>query len=248
MNLDRSPHPMTPVFLIPGYGIPRDIEDDLHYSIYLRTAFNAIYEACARSGEWNATIILSGGKTDMVPPYRRTEATEMKKVFRKLVDRKGPKARTKSWKILLEQRSLSTLDNLLFAREILRRKRLSGAAMTFFCETTRTGRMRTLARRIFPKARIVPIDFDQSANRYLDPAFLKEKERQVLAFDLWALQSPTYLKKHHSLFKEKMAFLRKAGPAHHVDAVRAWWEKELALLMAEGGTKILRPSLKHRKK
>jgi hypothetical protein len=220
---------MSLPFLILGYGVPKDIRDDLNYSIYLRSAFNAIYSVCIRSGE-PARIVLCGGKTDMIRPYRRTEADEMAKIIRELANQNAVRAETKRWKMIPERRSLSTLDNLLFAREILRRGGSVSAPVTIFCEATRTARIRSLARSISPSARVIPIDFDQSPNRFLDPAFIAKKERKALIFDRWALSSPMNLKKHRSLFKEKITMLRKAGPAHHADAVREWWEKEMEIV------------------
>lgn len=76
----------------------------------------------------------------------------------------------------------------------------------------------------------MPIDFDVSENRYLDPKFIEKKEKLVQKHDLWALQSPKNLKKYHNLFEEKFEFLRKAGPNAHTKTVREWWKKKISEL------------------
>lgn len=87
--------------------------------------------------------------------------------------------------------------------------------------------MKTLVQKFFKSAKILPIDFDQSANRYLDSVMLRRIEQEGMKYDLLALKSEENLKKHRAVFKEKIAFLREAGPDVHVAAVRAWWEKKL---------------------
>jgi len=78
---------------------------------------------------------------------------------------------------------------------------------------------------------VIPVDFDTSANRYLDPKFLTKKERLVLKYDLWALKNSTNLKKYHKIFEDKLKFLRKAGPEAHTEAVKEWWEQGINKLM-----------------
>jgi hypothetical protein len=80
---------------------------------------------------------------------------------------------------------------------------------------------------------VIPIDFDTSPNRYLDPKFLVKKERLVLKHDLWALESSTNLKKYHRLFEEKLKFLRQAGPKVHTKAIKEWWERGINGLTKE---------------
>lgn len=218
---------MSPSFLILGYGIPKNILEDENYGIYLKSTFNAIFDWCAAHDAWDPVILFSGGKTDMVKPYRRIEAKEMIRFFRALMKRPSVKGRVRGWKLVPESKSFSTLDNLLYAADLLRAQKRDEAELIIFGEKTREKRISSLAKKIFRNARFVPIDFDQSANRYLNPAFLKEKEADVLNFDLWALKDPKNLQEHRALFQKRFAFLRKIGPKHHVDAVRQWWEQEL---------------------
>ncbi len=220
-------HLVNTCFIVVGYGIPKDILQDQNYDFYLRTIFNKIFDICSISGNWNPVILFSGGKTDMWKPYRRIEAQEMKKAFLSLMQRPAVKAQTKGWKIVLEPKSLSTLDNFLYAKEVLDQKQLYPKKIAVFCEQTRAARVKVLARTFFKRADVHPIDFDQSANRYLDPKKLQRLAKEALKFDLWALESAEHLAKHQALFKEKIQFLRDAGPDAHVEAVRQWWEKQL---------------------
>ena len=222
---------MRQIFLVFGYGIPKEMQTDENYGFYLKIIFNTIFDWCAKHRSWDLVIVFSGGKTDMIKPYRRTEAGEMVKQFRALMRRQAVKQRTAQWTLIAETRALSTLDNFLYGRELLEKKKISADHPIIFGEKTRERRIATLAKEIFGRAKVIGIDFDQSKNRYLDPRFLKQKESKVMKFDLWALESANHLRRHRALFKKKFAFLRSAGPDNHVDAVQQWWEKELKAII-----------------
>lgn len=219
---------MQHAFLVFGYGVPRDIFKDGNYNFYLKTVFNHIYDRVTEGDIQKPVIICSGGKTDCRKPYQRTEAEEMVKFLKLLARRSFLKKLTKDWIFVPEKRPLSTLENFLFCAEFLRKKSRK-ADISLFCEKTREGRIKLLAKKIFPKGRIhgIPIDFDVSPNRYLDPAFLQKKERTEVRHSLWALQSSENLKKHHRAFEEKFEFLRQAGSGQHAQAVGQWWEEKL---------------------
>lgn len=228
MTPKRQPaKPTGASFIILGYGIPKDILQDQNYDFYLRTAFNKIFDACAQSGDWSPMIVFSGGRTDMWKPYRRIEAKEMIRAFKLLMQRPAVKQYTKTWKLVPEMKSLSTLDNFLYVKELLDQGKLQAKTMGIFCEQTRVLRLKSLAKKFFKDAKVYPVDFDQSANRYLDPVKMLRITKEGLKFDLWALKNETNLAKHRSLFKGKIQFLREAGPDVHVEAVRQWWDKQL---------------------
>lgn len=218
---------MRQAFLVLGYGIPKNILQDENYGLYLKFVFNNIYERCAATDSWDPVVIFSGGKTDMIKPYRRTEAQEMIRLFRTLSNRPALKPRTKKWLLIPETKAFSTLDNFLYTADILSKRKLSAAPLTIFGERTRQKRISEIAKKVFSKVEIATIDFDQSANRFLDPVFLLKKETEALKLDLWGLQNPPQLKKHRELFKKKFAFLRKAGHKKHGQAVKEWWEQEV---------------------
>ena len=221
------------VFIIPGYGIPESIERDQNYLTYLHVAFNRIYDAA--KGE-KALIIPCGGPTNCTPPYQGTEAAVIGEYIQKLIDRLAMGDGCKEWSIVPEDRSLSTLENLVFAQEIVR-----GVAdvqsMTVFCEVTRENRMQIVGNAVFGESilmKIEPIDFDVSPNRYLDPAIIEKKENIEIRGALWALERSERLAKHHELFERKFSLLRSLqdGGMSHVDAVTEWY-RQAPVLIAE---------------
>lgn len=222
---------MTHIFLIFGYGVPRNIFKDENYNFYLKMVFNKVYDLVTKNKPRKTLVLFCGGKTDMVKPYERTEAGEMMKFFNGLVkERPFIHSVTRKWVFVAENKSLSTLENLLNSNKIIQKRKVKKANFFIFCEQTREKRIKVLAKKILDKNYnflVVPIDFDVSANRYLSPEFLTKKEKIELEHSLWALQSPEKLKKHHEVFVEKIEYLRKAGPKVHIEAVKEWWEKKI---------------------
>lgn len=219
---------MKHVFLIFGYGVPKNIMDDDNYRVYVRTAFNTIFDIAAKNNIHDPLIICAGGKTDCYKPYKRTEAEEMIRLMKTFVQIPALKKKTKSWKFIPEKKSLSTVENFLYCKEDLQKRNIFEAHIHVFCEYTRGKRLQTLSKKVFQnpyRVQMLPIDFDSSPNRYLEPSFIEEKEKKELAHCLWALKNEENLKKHHSLLEEKLVYLRNAGPHMHTEAVRTWWEK-----------------------
>ncbi|MFA6161073.1 MAG: hypothetical protein WC766_02720 [Patescibacteria group bacterium] len=225
---------MLSIYLIFGYGIPKDILKDENYNFYLKMVFNKIYDLEVKNKSADALIIPCGGKTDMRKPYKRTEADEMIKFFSKLIkSRPFIKDMTKKWRFVPERQSISTLENFVNAKKIIDKLKIKNTNCVIFCEQTRGRRIKILVKKIFGKnfkITVAPVDFDVTTNRYLDPEFLDRKEKIVLKYDLLALKNPANFKKYHSLFQEKIAYLRKAGPNAHTDALKKWWEKKLEQL------------------
>lgn len=222
---------MNDVFLIFGYGIPKNILKDENYNFYLKMVFNKIYDFVTKDKPTKPLIICCGGETDMIKPYKRNEAEEMIKFFTELIkQRPFLNPITKNWLFIPENKSLSTLENLINSKKNIEKRKIKKANFFIFCELTREKRIKVIAKKILNKNYnflVVPIDFDVSANRYLSQEFLAKKEKAELEHSLWALQSPENLKKHHEVFVEKIEYLRKAGPKVHVEAVKKWWEQKL---------------------
>ncbi len=221
------------IFLVFGYGVPKDILKDENYNFYLKLVFNRIYNLVVKNKIVKPVIIFSGGKTDCHKPYKRNEADEMIKLFKELSKKPLLKNIIKSWTFLSEKKSLSTLENFLRCREMILKRKIKKAKLYIFCEQTRERRVKILAKKIFDKnynSCVVPIDFDVSSNRYLDPEVIVKKEREELKHSLRALKNSENLKKHHKFFEEKIKFLRKAGTKKHEEAVRKWWEMKLGKL------------------
>lgn len=213
-------------YLILGYGIPKKMEADANYRTYLGIVFNAIFSRSQISMA-SSTIVFCGGSTDMFKPYKRIEAQEMLRFFRSFADRSICRDVTKLWQYVLEKKSLSTLENLVYAKQLLEAKKIQTTSLTIFCEATRAKRIKRLAKNIFGKAEVLSVDFDLSENRYLDPSFIEKRERTTLRLDDWAMKNPENMKEFRKLFLEKFVFLRKAGPGNHQAALREWWHKRL---------------------
>lgn len=218
------------IFLIFGYGIPEDIKQDKNYVTYLYVAFNKIYEIAA---EKDAVIIPCGGPTNCTPPYRGTEAQEIEQFITDHIDQAGLNQITTTWKIIQENTSLSTLENFVFARNIIDVQGLVGD-IVIFCEKTREDRIKALAEQVFPQRNwtVEAIDFDTSKNRYLNIQAIKKKEEVATKEGLWTLQDPERMKVHHAFFQKKFDFLRQrqAEGISHEDAVKEWIESEDSFL------------------
>jgi len=221
---------MKNIFLVFGYGIPKDILKDENYNFYLKMVFNRIYDLTTTQKIKNPIIICSGGKTDMFKPYKRTEGEEMIRLFKRLTKRSFLRKITKGWLFIPEKTSLSTLENFLNCNAILKKKKIQEAKLYIFCEKTREKRIKRIAREALDKNynfQVMSTDFDISSNRYLDPEFLEKKEKLVLKYDLWALKNPENFKEYHKLFEEKFEYLRNAGPKAQTKAVKEWWKKKI---------------------
>lgn len=217
------------IFLICGYGIPKDISTDKNYQIYLNTVFNTIFESTQKHNVKNPAIIFTGGSTDCFTPYTRTEADEMLRAFKTLALRSYTTSATKQWKYITEKKSLSTLENFVFSKQILEKKKISNGIVTIFCEHTRKLRVKKLAHKILHgyQLKFVAVDFDTSSHRFDDPQIILDRENQVLHQSLWALKSKENFKKYHNLFEEKMKFLRTQGPTKHSEALSEWWKTKV---------------------
>jgi hypothetical protein len=222
---------MNNIFLIFGYGVPKDILKDENYNFYLKIVFNKIYDIVTKNNIDNPIIITCGGKTDMFKPYHRTEADEMIRFFKTFIkERPFLNPVTENWQFISENKSLSTLENLLNSLDIVQKRDIPEANFYIFFEQTRENRIKTLAKKILDKNYnfiTIPIDFDISPNRYLDPKYLLKKENLDLNHSLWVLQSPENLRKHHKVFKEKIEYLRTIHNKTDMNIVKEWWDKKL---------------------
>lgn len=228
------------VYVVLGYGVPKDIMTDGNYDRYLSAVFNRVWdENWPCRNEKMPVVVFSGGPTDMEKPYVRTEAGEMAKRFK-------PFMKTlrswygEGWAILLEEGPLSALDGLLAADQDIKSSFPDDLpSVTVFCEWTRRDYITTLANHLFgtgswwKQPRTCGIDFDQSANRYRDSRFLAKRNAAALQFDLWALGSPENLQAHHELHARRLAYLREQHEKGtlHAEAVHQWWAENVDNLM-----------------
>jgi hypothetical protein len=205
---------MTDIFLVFGYGVPKDILKDENYNFYLKMVFNKIYDISIKRNSKKSLIIFCGGKTDMFKPYRRTEADEMIRFFTNLIRKRPFLSRlTKNWLLIPEKTSLSTLENLINSKKIIEKKAIKNAHLAIFCEQTRKRRISVLAKKILGarhySVQVMPIDFDISANRYLLPDFIDRKEKAELKHSLSALKSPENLKNITKFLPKNLDILGK---------------------------------------
>src|SRR3989339_708577 len=128
---------MKNIFLVFGYGIPKNILKDENYNFYLKMVFNQIYELVIKNGINDPIIICSGGKTDIYKPYKRTEGAEMVKLIKSIAKRPFLKQVTKDWLFIPEKTSLSTLENFLNCKAILKKRGIQNTNLSIFCEKTR---------------------------------------------------------------------------------------------------------------
>lgn len=204
---------------------------NIGYRTYLHLALNKMYSESANQA---CVMIPCGGPTNLEPPFQGTEAEAMASYLAQMIDRPELQKATQLWKIALEDQSLSTLENLLFAKRLIDQQSMEGS-ITIFCEETRKERLRETAERVFKKdVRIESIDFDVSKNRYLDPTTIRSKEQDALKETIWTLDQEDRLVQHHELFVRKFAFFReeRAKGLSHVDVVEKWY-KEMPAIMKE---------------
>lgn len=214
-------------YIICGYGIPADIFTDDNYRTYFSIVFNTIF---SQSRGAPARIICGGGETNCTPPYQGTEAEVMAEFFRSFMDRESVREETIKWNVILEAKSVSSLENILFAKELLTKEN-DLSEVTLFCEKTREARNRETVAMLLPESttNVIGVDFDLSKNRYLPQEIIAKKEAAEREHTQWALQSPENLQKHHAFFVEKIRLLRQWQDEGmtYIDAVARWTKEAL---------------------
>lgn len=199
---------MNPTFvtLICGYGVPENMDADPNYQAYLHPVINYLFD---RYRDARGVIVASGGPTDLAKPYRRTEASEIKRWIASHLKSMPKTTRPSAWRVAAETRSLTTVENLLNFVPYLG----DAADVVVFCEHTRAARVRTLARAIpaLRAARVVGIDFDASPRRY-SPAAAAEAERASLRVERAAVSDPRMRARVRAFAQEKLRRMHQYDP------------------------------------
>jgi hypothetical protein len=196
---------MVKIYYLQGYGVPRDIFKDQNYTTYLGIVFNYIYSE-TRLRKVSPVIYLAGGLTDTFKPYRRTEAGEMRKLLARMTFRLELKKKIASWRYAELKDCYSTVEGLLALKNKIDQK----ISVVIFGEATRADRMGVLAQKIFGRrAKVVGVDFDLSARRYLNPKIIQKKEKQDLAQELRIVKNPKLLKAYRQEKLERLVKLRR---------------------------------------
>ena len=196
--------------LICGYGVPKQIFDDLPYHSYLTQCANWLYDHHHND---DVVLIMNGGATDCHKPYKRTEAGEIKKwLNHKLQEINKHLDKKLSWKVVAKPKSLSSVENLLNLKSSI-----GQTEVLIFCEKTRAPRIKKLSQKIFgkKKIKIIPIDFDGSARRYVTEQ-TKQSEKDFLHMEARAATDATELKRLRAFMKKKLSIMREysAKKAH----------------------------------
>jgi hypothetical protein len=214
---------MARVSIILGYGIPEDIFKDRNYEFYLKKCFNDIVTK-KRDQKSQRIVIFSGGMTDCFPPYSRSEAREMLRYFEFLIAESSSKDH---WKLITEDTSLSTLQNLVNVRRIIQENNITSDHITIFCEITRQKRVQKLAETIFSNSnvRVSPMNFYKSS--HTDDSFhsVENKERCILEQDIKSLSNKNYFEQHIKFYKTKFDILRNTSPSEREDKLKQLWEE-----------------------
>lgn len=206
---------------INGYGVPQDIFSDPSYHSYLGQVFNYLWDRYAKTP---VTIICAGGPTDMVKPYKRTEAGEMARWF---LPRIRAARISRRWKVMKAPDGLNVLDNMLAVHGLV-----GGNTLNYFCEVTRVKKTEALGRAIFGRRiRIVPIDFDTSPPRY-DTATRRAMEAEDERFCMRALKDPSFARRLRTANMLKLQTLRRLPPtrrARDIDRITRRIRQKLLL-------------------
>ena len=215
------------IFIVDGYGVPKNIKKDENYNFYLKTVFNRMFDIVITREAIKPLVIFSGGRTDMFPPYKRSEASEMKRFFIELANRPSVKKATRYWNYLLETKSLSTVENLIYSKDILKNKKINNYVIYIFCEFTRIKKNKIFATKLFSgkKINIIGVDFDVSLNRY-DYELINEREKIDIKIGPEVLRDVKKLSRYRKVLKERIKYLRESDKKHP-EAVKSWWQEKI---------------------
>lgn len=209
------------IFIVPGYGIPKDIFKDVYYGLYLKRVTLTIKKFLSDHPRTRVSVIFSGGNTDVIPPFNRTEASEMLNLFKSLFP-DYQKIDT-----MLEEDSLSSLENQINSKRIIDKLGKKIEDITLFCERSKIHRIKTTARMIFSKISVVGIKLPQS-RQAPDTKLFRDKEELILRYSLRALKDKKSLDKFRNIFIEKFKYLRKYPPEEQNAALSLWWKRLLS--------------------
>lgn len=223
---------MYQIFIILGYGVPKNIFKDQNYFNYLSRCFNYIYQKTVDYPDKKQILFFTGGNTDCFKPYKRKEAFEIKKRFFDFTKNNNKLKRlSKKWQVILESKALSTIENIWFARQNLN-GHLKGSEIFIFTEFTRKDKVNKMAKLCFKdkqikKIQIIAVDFDVSANRYLDKAIIVKKEKLGYEQAKEVIKDKDKYKIYRKHLEDKIKLLRKTSINNRDKALQKWWQENL---------------------
>ncbi len=206
------------VYIVPGYHLPKDINNDQTYMKYFDYVCIEIKKI---SNDEKVLIVLSGGNIDMDEPFDKILSKEMMKLFEKYKTKYNLNCLIKT-----EEKSLSSLENLLYSRDIIDEFNDKNE-IYIFSDTQRLSRMKVLADNVFDNPKMLGIDLSQSEEKQ-NADTVNKKEELATKFSLWALRSEKNFEKFRNIYSEKYAYLRTIPPENRKSAEIEWWKKMIA--------------------
>ncbi len=193
---------MATIYLVPGFGTPKDIFIDPTYRIY----FNEIFKVLTTDTSPGKILVLSGGNSDCFPPYNRIEAQEMHKYFLSLTRSRALVAR-----VFLETQSISTVENQVYTKQLLDDQKINYDQIVIFCEKSRRERVGSIAQAIFGK-KVQIIDFAIDQNHYTaeELVLINQKEDMITQASLEAIGDSDKFQKLHQAYLDKYTAMRQA--------------------------------------
>lgn len=206
------------VFIVPGYHMPRDIESDEVYMNY----FNFTCEKIKKiAGNDRVTVILSGGNIDMDEPYDRVLSKEMKGLFSKIAEYFGLNCI-----MLTEEKSLSSLENLIYSKNII--NGIDGEKQIYiFSDLQRSVRTKLTADKIFNNYDLLTIDLSSNEEKQ-NQDIVNKKEKIATDFSLWALKSKENMEEFMKVYADKFNLLRSVPEVKRKETEILWWKSMIS--------------------
>ncbi|KKQ37070.1 MAG: hypothetical protein US53_C0029G0019 [Candidatus Woesebacteria bacterium GW2011_GWA1_37_7] len=204
-------------FIIPGYHLPNNIENDEKYIKYFDFACSEIVKV---SNSEKVVVILSGGNIDMDKPFDRILSKVMLTLFEKYIDKYNMNCLVKT-----EEKSLSSLENLIYSKDILNEFK-DNFEIYVFSDKQRIERSKILADKVFDNPIMLGVDISHELERQ-NTEVVNKKEELATKFSLWALKSKENLDKFKNVYNEKYTYLRTISPEKRKEAEIEWWKDYL---------------------
>jgi hypothetical protein len=205
-------------FIIPGYHLPDNIENDEKYIKYFDFACNEIVKI---SNSEKVLVILSGGNIDMDKPFERILSKVMLPLFKNYADKYNINCLVKT-----EENSLSSLENLIYSKDILDEFKVS-FEIYIFSDKQRIERSKILADKVFDNPIMLGVDISHELEKQ-NVDVVNKKEELATKFSLWALKSKDNFDKFKSVYDEKYTYLRTVSPEKRKEAEIEWWKEMLS--------------------
>lgn len=223
----------TEAVIVCGYCASEDIYSDPRFAQYLND-LASLLQCLKLTSDSNSKLVIlfSGGPTRQQPPFDKTEAAEMARLWQKIVQEKGD-ALLAVIPVIKEDRSLSTVENIVYSLKAIPEEYLPIQRLHVFSRPSRRQlleRISTLAAGSSVEVSVeTSLAFDPHYKESLAPAKPERNSEQSLQATLWALQSEENLERYRQVYVAKYALLRER-PNISNDELEDWWEMQFAKL------------------